>query len=112
MSSYATVYLSDGREICSFRNDVDDLFFMLFTTADRIELDGEDAYRLTGLHYSDQWLSDAVEADEDDADEDEFADGQGAVTVFRTTVFALRERLDVTGFDLAAVSSELKLRLA
>lgn len=93
MSSYACVYLSDGRPICWFRNGVDQLFFILFTRDDWIELSGPDAMQLVKRNYSD--------LDENDA----------RVTGFRVRAGVLRERLDVLGVPLSAVVSELE-RLA
>ncbi len=95
MSSYATAYLSDGRPVCSFRNGVDQLFFILFTKDDWIELSGEQAYQLTRHKYSEaQSPSEAV------------------VIGFRTTAGALRDRLDVLGVDVGSVSSELERLIA
>jgi hypothetical protein len=93
VSSYACVYLSDGRPVCSFRNGVDQLFFILFTRDEWIELDGPEAWRLVSDHYG--------LGDEDEAH----------VTGFRTTVGVLRDRLDLVGVPVSAVSSEL-VRLA
>ncbi len=89
MSSYATVYLSDGRSICAFRNGVDQLFFILFTRDDWIELDGEAAWRLVRQTYRDVSVSEAH------------------VTGFRTTAGVLRDRLDILGVPLSVVSAEL-----
>jgi hypothetical protein len=95
VSSYATAYLSDGRPVCSFRDGVDQLFFILFTKDDWIELSGEKAYQLTKHnYYEDQSPSEA------------------AVTGFRTTAVALRDRLDVLGVDVDSVSSELERLVA
>lgn len=93
VSSYATVYLSDGRPICSFRNGVDQLFFILFTRDDWIELKGPEAVRLAA------WKRDPDEHD------------QVRVTGFQTRVGVLRERLDVLGVPPWSVASELE-RLA
>ena len=93
MSSYASVYLSDGRPICSFRNGVDQLFFILFTREDWIELKGSEAARLAA------WKRDPQEQD------------QVRVTGFRTRVGVLRDRLDVLGVPPWSVASELE-RLA
>lgn len=93
VSSYACVYLSDGRPVCSFRNGVDQLFFILFTRDDWVELDGPEAWRLLNNNYR-----------VDDEDE-------AHVTGFRTTVGVLRDRLDLLGVPVSAVSSEL-VRLA
>jgi hypothetical protein len=93
VSSYATVYLSEGRPVCAFRNGVDQLFFMLFTRSDWIELDGADAWRLVKGTY--------------DIDESE-----AKVTGFRTTAGILLDRLDLLGVTLSAVSSELRKLVA
>ncbi len=89
MSSYATVYLSDGRPVCTFRNGVDQLFFLLFTRADWIELDGADAWRLVKGTYG-------------------ISESEAQVTGFRTTAGVLRDRLDLLGVALSAVSSVLR----
>ncbi len=91
MSSYATVYLSDGRPVCSFRNDVDQLFLILFTKADWIELLGQEAYDMTRRNYPEERLP-----------------SEAVVMGFRTTASILRDRLDVTGVDLQAVTGELE----
>lgn len=89
MSSYATAYLRDGRPVCSFRDGVDQLFFIIFTKDDWIEIRGEEAHRLTARYFPDQLPDEAV------------------VTGFRASALALRDRLDVTGVGVEAVSSEL-----
>lgn len=93
MSSYATVYLSDGRSICSFRNGVDQLFFILFTRDDWIELEGSDAWVL---------VRDQYEVTEDEAH----------LAGFRTTVGVLRDRLDVLGVPTAVLASEFRRLVA
>ncbi|MCP4308718.1 MAG: hypothetical protein GY788_28360 [bacterium] len=90
MSSYACVYLSDGRPVCWFRNGVDQLFFILFTRDDWIELVGSEAWLLVKENYGD------VEEDE------------AQVTGFRTTVGVLCDRLDVLGVPGSAVASEME----
>jgi hypothetical protein len=95
VSSYATAYLSDGRPVCSFRNGVDQLFFILFTKDDWIELSGEQAYNLTKHKYAEYQSPD-----------------EAVVTGFRTTSVALRDRLDVLGVDVGSVSSELERLVA
>jgi hypothetical protein len=89
VSSYATVYLGDGREICSFRNGVDELFFILFTRDDWFELGGREALQRAPHRYSDL-----------DVDE-------AKIIGFRATARALRDRLDVMDVDLRTVSTEL-----
>jgi hypothetical protein len=93
VSSYACVYLSDGRPVCWFRNGVDQLFFILFTRDDWIELAGSEAWLLVKENYGG--------LDEDEAH----------VTGFQTTVGTLRDRLDVLGVPVSAVASEVR-RLA
>lgn len=93
MSSYACVYLSDGRPVCWFRNGVDQLFFILFTRDDWVEIRGSDAWLLVKDNYGD--------LEEDEAQ----------VTGFRTTVGVLLDRLDVLGVPTSAVAVELE-RLA
>lgn len=81
------MYLSDGRPVCSFRDGVDQLFFILFTRDDWIELDGPEAwFFVNGNGY-----------DEADAH----------VLGFRTTGGVLRDRLDLLGVPVSAVASEL-----
>ena len=87
------MYLSDGRPICSFRNGVDQLFFILFTREDWIELEGPEATRVA------PWKQGAYEDDE------------VRVTGFRTRVGALRDRLDLLGVPGWSVALELE-RLA
>jgi len=65
------------------------LFFIIFTKDDWIEIRGEEAHRLTARYFPDQLPEEAV------------------VTGFRTSALALRDRLDVTGVGVEAVSSEL-----
>lgn len=93
MSSYASVYLSDGRPVCSFRNGVDQLFFILFTREDWIELEGPEALRLAG------WKRGPHQDDD------------VHVTGFRTSAGALRDRLDLLGVPGWSVAVELE-RLA
>ncbi|HSH61748.1 MAG TPA: HEPN/Toprim-associated domain-containing protein [Acidimicrobiales bacterium] len=81
------MYLSDGREVCAFRDGVDQLFFVLFTKADHIELHGAEAYELTQSNYSD------LEPDE------------AIVVGYRTRVDVLRDRLDLMGVDINAVEA-------
>jgi hypothetical protein len=81
--------------VCSFRNGVDQLFLILFTKDEWIELESEEAYRLIRDHYPEELLPDDAE-----------------VTGFRATALALRDRLNVMGVDLAAVSSELERLVA
>ncbi len=87
MGSYATVYLSDGREVCAFRDGVDQLFFILFTKADHVELHGAEAYDLTRRNYSD------LEPDE------------AIVVGYRTRADVLRDRLDLMGVDINSVAA-------
>lgn len=93
VSSYACVYLSDGRPICSFRNRVDQLFFILFTRGDWIELKGPEAERLAA------WKRHPDEH------------GQVRVAGFQTRVGVLRDRLDVLGVPPWSVAADLE-RLA
>ena len=90
MGSYATAYLSDGRPVCSFRNGVDQLFFIIFTKDDWIELEGEAAYDLTRHNDPDGSPDEAL------------------VTGFRASAGDLRDRLDVTGVDTDSVARELE----
>lgn len=87
MSSYATVYLSDGRKVCAFRDGVDQLFFVLFTKAEHIELHGAEAYELTRHNYSDLEPHEAI------------------VIGYRTRVDVVRDRLDLMGVDINAVAA-------
>jgi hypothetical protein len=84
VSSYATAYLDDGRPLRSFRNGVDELFLMLFTEADWIVLEGEDAQTL---------IPDLPEEDQ-------------RVVGFRVAAAVLRDRLDVMGVPLSTVVAE------
>jgi hypothetical protein len=85
--------MSDGRPICSFRNGVAQLFFILFTREDWIELEGPEAVRLAA------WKRGPYEDDE------------VRVGGFRTRVGVLRDRLDVLGVPRWSVALELE-RLA
>jgi hypothetical protein len=78
VSSYASVYLGNGRPVCAFRNGVDQLFFILFTRADWVDLEVPDAWRLAGDQYG---------IDESDA----------RVVGFRTTDGVLWDRVDLLG---------------
>lgn len=89
VSSYACVYLTDGRPICSFRNGVDQLFFILFTREDWIELEGPEAAQLAA------W-------------KDPSGLDQVRVTGFRKRVGVLRDRLDVLGVPPWSVAAELE----
>ncbi len=91
MSSYATVHLADGREVCSFRDGVDQLFFVLFTQAERYTVKGAAAVDFLKDAYLDF-----------DLDPDE------CVAVgFQSTAGAIRDRLDLLGIDDVAVASTL-----
>lgn len=92
MGSYACVYLSDGRPVCWFRDGIDQLFFILFTRDDWIELHGPEALLLLQENYG-------------------TLEEEASVTGFRTTGGVLCDRLDVLGVSVSAVSSEL-VRLA
>jgi len=90
VSSYATVHLADGREVCSFRGGVDQLFFILFTKDERFTETDDVAYQLLKDTYVD------LEPDE-------------CVAVgFRTTAGAVRDRLDLLGIDEVALQLALE----
>lgn len=90
VSSYATVHLADGREVCSFRGGVDQLFFILFTKDERFAETDDVAYQLLKDTYVD------LEPDE-------------CVAVgFRTTAGAVRDRLDLLGIDEVALQLALE----
>lgn len=86
MGSYAHACLSDGRHICAFKNGVDDLFFVLFTRHDSIDISGPEAAHLLKHSYGNV---DPAEA---------------RVRGFRTTVRTLRDRLDIMGVPVWAVA--------
>lgn len=90
MGSYATVHLGDGREVCSFRDGVDQLFFILFTADERYSLTGPAADHLLKNTYN-------------DLDPDECV-----IAGFRSTAGAIRDRLDLLGVDEAAVAEHLQ----
>lgn len=89
MSSYATVHIADGREVCSFRNGVDQLFFILFTAREAFAARGSAAYEIVRASY--------VDLDPENA----------RVTGFRTTAQAIRERLDLLGITEQLLSETL-----
>ena len=89
MSSSATVHLGDGREVLSFRDGVDQLFFIMFTKSERFTLTGEAAYELLKGSYPDLDPEECVAAG------------------FRTTAGAVRDRLGLLGVDAEALAETL-----
>lgn len=90
VGSYATVHLADGREVCSFRDGVDQLFFILFTSDERYTVTGPEAYELLKSNCG-------------DLDPDECV-----VAGFRSTAGAIRDRLDLLGVDEAVLAESLQ----
>lgn len=90
MGSYATVHLGDGREVCSFRDGVDQLFFILFTSDERYSVTGPEAYELLKGTYNDLDPDECVAAG------------------FRSTAGAIRDRLDLLGVDEAVIAEHLQ----
>ena len=85
MSSYATAYLDDGREICAFRNSVDERILMLFTQDDWIELEGDEAVRFVPHYPIDE----------------------ARVVGFHASAATLRDRLNLMGVSVEVVATQL-----
>lgn len=90
VSSYATVHLANGREVCSFRGGVDQLFFILFTKDERFTVTGQAAYELLKDTY--------VDLDPDEC----------VAAGFQATAGAIRDRLDLLGIDEVALQETLE----
>jgi len=88
VSSYGHLYLSDGREVDSYRAGVDGRIVTLFTLRDWVDFGGTEAQKLVVKTYPD------------------VTPGEARVRGFRTQARVLRDRLDVMGVDVEGVASE------